>query len=298
MLDDLKLFTLAVEEASLTAAAERLETTVATVSRRLSALERQLGCKLLHRSPRGLTLTQEGETYYNECAELIQALDQRLGGLDKALHSLAGPLKVLAPTNLAVGPLDPFWPDFIRQYPKIELTLDLNNATIDLKQAQADLAVRIGPQADSTLIQKRLGHIDTVLVTSPSMDQPLPERIDQLLETPTVATGQLNQWQLSNRDGESQTLRKKHSYISNDLMMAINLVKGGAGVTLAPLNAVYPLLQSGELVQLLPHWQGQRRELYLVWPYRRSLSARARVLMEQLTDFLQQQPWFNPIDLR
>ncbi len=294
MLNELKIFVVTAEEGSLTAAAARLGMTVATVSRRISGLEEHLGCKLLHRSPRGLTLTQEGRAYFTECAEFVHSLDRRLESLNDTLNSLAGPLKVLAPTNFAVGALDEFWERFIGHYPQIELSIELNNGLIDIRQARADVALRIGPQPDSSLVQKALGHMETVLVASPGPS--LPESIEELERVPTVATGVLDRWELSNDRGDNVTLKRKHRYLTNDLNMALNLVQYGGGVALLPLSAVHEALQSQTLVRVLPQWRGQDRHFYLVWPYRRALSVRAGAFVSALTEYLGAKPWFHSIE--
>ncbi|MCW4630341.1 MULTISPECIES: LysR family transcriptional regulator [Marinomonas] len=161
MLDDLKIFITAANKNSLTAAAQHLDMTIATVSRRISALEQKLGCELLHRSTKGLTLTPIGESYYQECAEFIDALDQRISNLDQTLNSLKGDLKILAPVNLGSGPLDEFWRDFVQQHPEIELNIELSNTVQDIRDTRADIALRSGQQPSSSLIQKRIGHIES-----------------------------------------------------------------------------------------------------------------------------------------
>ncbi len=240
-------------------------------------------------------MTQEGQTYFNECAEFIRSLDQRMESLNDTLNSLAGPLRVLAPTNLAVGPLDTFWQQFIRQFPEIELSVELSNDYIDIKQAQADIAIRIGQLPDSTLIQKFLGRINTILVAAPPGDhgRSLPETINELEDWPTVATHVLSHWELVHAEGHKSILKKPHHYISNDLSLVINIVKAGGGITLMPVSAVYEDLQAGRLVRVMPQWHGQDRHFSLVWPYRRAVSVRTRAFMSSLTSYLHNKPWFH-----
>jgi DNA-binding transcriptional LysR family regulator len=295
MLDELQVFIVAVEEGSLTSAAARMNLTVATVSRRISALEDHLGCRLLHRSPRGLTMTSEGQAYFDECAEYVRSLHHRLKNLNEARNSLSGPLRVLAPTNFAVGPLDEFWRAFVTRYPDIELAVEVSNEFIDLKHAQADMAIRIGPQPDSSLIQKRLGCIWTVLVAKPGAfgDGSSLQAPDDLRNHPTVASRMISDWELANAAGEQVSLREKHKYVANDLSMATTLVKSGAGIALLPLSQVAGDLETGELMRVLPEWFGQNRDVHLIWPYRRVLSVRARVFMAMLEDFLGTRSWFE-----
>ncbi|MGP9808759.1 LysR family transcriptional regulator [Halomonas sp. AOP12-C2-37] len=292
-LDDLKIFIVAANQHSLTAAAAQLNMTIATVSRRISALEATLGVELLYRSTKGLTLTPHGESYYRECEELVVALDQRILNLDQALHSLSGPLKVMAPVNLGSGPLDAFWRHFTHRYPDISLSIELDNNIIDIRDQQADIALRSGPQKDTTLIQKYLGYIEPILVASPAMQHPLPATISELAACPSVAANMFSDWQLMDSEGNHHACHKHHFHISNDMNVVLNLTQSGAGIALMPASMVANSLQKGSLVRVLPSWQGQHREICLVWPHRRSLSARAMLFRTELIEFLSHQSWFH-----
>ncbi|WP_235040163.1 LysR family transcriptional regulator [Vreelandella profundi] len=292
-LDDLKIFVVAANQHSLTAAAAQLNMTIATASRRISALEATLGVELLYRSTKGLTLTPHGESYYRECEELVLALDQRILNLDQALHSLSGPLKIMAPVNLGSGPLDPFWQNFTDRYPDISLTIELDNNTVDIRDQQADIALRSGPQKDTTLIQKHLGYIEPILVASPAMKHSLPRTISELSACPSVAANMFSDWQLVDSEGNQYACHKHHFHISNDMNVVLNLTQSGAGIALMPASMVANSLQTGALIRVLPSWQGQHREICLVWPHRRSLSARAMLFRAELIEFLSHQSWFH-----
>ncbi|MCG8613347.1 MAG: LysR family transcriptional regulator [Pseudomonadales bacterium] len=299
MLDELKTFVITAQEGSLTRAADQLGTTVATVSRHIDRLEAHTGQRLLHRSPRGLTLTQAGDAYFGQCEELVTALDERLANLDQSINSLKGTLRVMAPNNFALGPLAEFWNHWLHHFPDTDLNLDLNNQFGDIKHAQADIAIRIGPQPDSSLIQKRLGDIRTILVahpdwtTHPELDWSTdPESL--LQKVPTVGTTALQHWTLTNDCGQSITIHGKHRHLTNDLEMSLHLVRSGAGITLVPLSSIVDQ-SNDQLVQVLPNWYGMPRPVYLVWPYRNAISARARVFAEELTAFLAKQHWFQAV---
>ncbi|WP_421847394.1 LysR family transcriptional regulator [Marinomonas sp.] len=296
MLDDLKIFITAANKNSLTAAAQHLNMTIATVSRRISALEQKLDCELLHRSTKGLKLTPVGESYYEECVELIDALDQRISNLDQTLNSLKGDLKVLAPVNLGSGPLDAFWQEFVQRHPDIELNIELSNYLQDIRDTRADIALRLssGNQPSSSLIQKKLGHIVPILVASPKASFILPKTIEDLPQAPSISSHIYSEWLLTNNGSDLHPLNKEHQHLSNDMTITLNLVKAGAGLALMPMSLVHGALETGELIQVLPEWRGQNREIFLVWPYRRSLSARAKLFKEELTTFLHQQHWFHP----
>lgn len=167
MLDDIALFIHIVQQGGLSAAARHLDLPAATVTRRLQKLEQELGSQLLHRSARQCQLTQEGEVYYQAYADLVEQFNQARQQLSRDLRQLSGRLKVLAPSNISNGILKPMWISFCREYPEIQLELVLSNQLQDMISLKADLALRIGPQPDSLLYQKRLGAVGTVLVAAP-----------------------------------------------------------------------------------------------------------------------------------
>lgn len=295
MLDDLKIFIVAADTKSLTATAEKLGMTIATVSRRIASLESTLGSVLLHRSTKGLTLTTVGESYYRECAEFIEALDQRISDLDHTLNSLEGEVKILAPTNLGAGPLDDFWTQFAAQYPQITLRIELSNHYESLQDTQADIALRSGQSSNLSLIQRKIGEIHGVLVASPDFTA-FPESIEQLEQCQSVAGQLFTNWHIvHNSTGEERSVIKSHRHTSNDMRIAVNLAKHSQGVTLLPESLVYQDIQQGHLKRVLPEWCGRNREIYLVWAYRRSLSVRAKLLRDELIKFLQKQEWFHGV---
>ncbi|WP_456295437.1 LysR family transcriptional regulator [Vibrio sp. AK197] len=292
MLDNLKVFISAAEQSSLTGAASELGMTIATVSRRVLELEQQLRCELFHRSNRGLTLTPSGQAYYEETADFIHELDLRLVNLDKSLNSLEGELRVMAPTNIGSGPLDEFWSQFVTDNDSISLNILLSDPNDDVISNQVDIAIRSGPQQNSSLIQKKLGTITPVLVVSAAVADRFPNDLNQLDCLPSIAASLFSEWRLTNGE-EERLLNKKHSHISNDMTMTLNLVKAGAGIALLPLSMVYQEIESGELVRVLPDWSGIPREISLLWPQKRTLSARAKAFREALIEFLKAQPWFT-----
>lgn len=289
MLDNLKIFVAAAEQQSLTGAAASLRMTIATVSRRVYELEQGLGCELFHRSNKGLTLTLAGKSYYEEVADFIHELDLRLLNLDKSLNSLEGELRVMAPTNIGSGPLDKFWQSFVTNNSDICLNVVLGDPADAVIPQQIDIAIRSGPQQNSSLIQRLIGTITTVLVTSSTH---VPKDISELESFPSIAAQLFSDWHLV-KNGEKQSFHKMHKHISNDMNVTLNLVKAGAGIALLPMSMVYSELESGELKRVLPEWSGLPRDIFLLWPNKRVLSARAKRFGDELTVFLQSQNWFN-----
>lgn len=293
MLDDLQLFIHIVQQGGLSGAASYLNLPPATVTRRLQKLEQQLGCKLLHRSARQCVLSQEGEIYYQAYADLVEQFEQTQRQLSEAHQHLHGKLKVLAPINISHGYLRPMWLGFCREYPQIQLELVLANQREDLIKSKADLAIRVGPQPDSTLYQLKLGEIDKLLVASPAYLQQAgkPEHPTQLKEHRLIGTTLWTKWLLINKQNE-QTLElfPRFQSLFNDTAMMKHLACDGQGISMLPLTEVQQELQRGELQQVLPDWQGDKREIYLVWPSGRLLNEKAKCLRDYLRHFIQSNP--------
>lgn len=290
MLDNIRLFALAVESGSISQAANKAKLTLTTASRKLKSLEQDVGGTLFHRSKKGLKLTPLGDAYYNECAALVHALDERLVYLDQDMSRSAGPLTVLVPTNLAAGPLDLFWQQFVQRYPDIRLNVRTADPDIDMLASGADIALRSGKQDGSRLRQSIIGGIRVFLVCAADYPSP-PQSIDELNTHPCIMADMFSPWQLCN--GTEKVICEKSAYRSNDLSVIRNITLAGQGIALLPESLVSQDLQSGRLIQVLPQWQAPVREISMVWPYQHTLSARASLFKLALTGYLAAQPWFK-----
>ncbi|MFT7261588.1 MAG: LysR family transcriptional regulator AphB [Glaciecola sp.] len=291
MYDDIALFVHIVQQQGLASAAQKLGLPAATVTRRLQRLEASVTRQLIHRSARQFSLTVEGENFYQAYASLVEQLEQTQLQLSGEMNVLAGPLTVLAPSNISTGLLQPMWSGFIKAYPDIKLELILSNSVESMLSSRADLALRIGPQESSILYQKRLGTLKTVLVATSeylaSNGEPL--NIDELELHRLIGTNTLAKWSMVNSETNiKQEIRPRFATQVNDIKLATQLVCDHLGISLLPTSEVESLINAGTLIQILPSWQGPRRDLYTVWPSGKLLSARAKCLKEYMEEFIQQ----------
>ena len=296
MLDDLALFAAIVESGSLSAAARRTHLPPATITRRLQQLEARLGCKLLHRSARRLQATPEGQAYFERCSPLLHALEQATQNLAQSLTQVQGMVRVLAPMNLAKGVLQPVWPAFLARHPGVQLDLRLSNLREDLLEHGADLAIRVGPLTDSSLVGRRLGLAAMGLMAAPSYlaQSGLIESPQDLANQHWVVADPLRQLRLTHSEtGERYTQSLYGPSLRgmvNDVALAAHMASQGLGLLYAPLWACLERLKSGELVQLLPQWQADAHDIALVWPQQRHLPARVRALIDQWLEFSAAEP--------
>ncbi|HGI0858956.1 TPA: LysR family transcriptional regulator [Yersinia enterocolitica] len=294
MLDELALFVSIVEMGSLRAAAEKAAIPPSTLTRRLQKLEQHLGCRLLYRSARRMTPTSEGWQYYEQCRPLVHSLQQATAKLDITLHQVSGLIRVLAPADLANDNLAPAWMSFLTRYPQVQLELELNNYTQDLIGSGADVAIRVGAQPDSLLNMRKLGQSkEIVLVASPNYlaKHGTPESLDELRLCDLVVSAPLSTWALQHRQsGETVRWQPQGKFCVNGVYLALQAAQAGLGILFCPISLCHNSLRRGELIQVLPEWQGASREIYAVWSQQRYVPARVRALIEHLADFCQQDP--------
>lgn len=292
MLDDLQLFVRIVDAGSLNAASRVLEMPAATLSRRLQALERRLGCRLLHRSARRMELTAEGGQYYEHCRPLLAALQQQTELLGTALNQVKGVLRVLSPLSLGNDLLVPVWRRMLQRYPELRLELRLNNAIDDLFSGMADLALRVGEQPDSRLNQRLLGWVRTLLVASPAYlaERGEPGAPEALANHALLLAEPFERWRLRRAADGAESELPPASLQVNDMLLPRRLAEAGAGVAVCPHSLCHAQLRDGSLRQLLPEWEMAPRPVYAVWPQRRHVPARVRALLDALTEFAEAEP--------
>lgn len=293
MLDDIALFIHIVNQRGLAAAAAHINVPAATVTRRLQKLEQRLGCQLIHRSARKFRLTSEGETYYRAYADLVARFEGIAGDLEAQRSQLEGPLSVLAPTNISVGFLQSMWSAFMAAHPEILLRLYLSNETKDMLESQVDLALRIGPQQDSQLFQKRLGSTSSVIVAAPVYlaKNGTPETLEALHDHRVIANTTFPQWLLTHsKEKSTETLHLSPSAMADDIGLVKQLAGDGHGITLLPVSEVVEELRTGKLQRILGAWQGPDREFFAIWPTGRLLSLRAACLRDFMAQYIAREP--------
>ena len=289
MFDDMALFTAIVAAGSLNSAAQQHGIPAATLTRRLQKLENELGCKLLHRSTRGLTLTPEGTEYYERCTPLLAALQQTTQDIRANLTKPAGHVRVLAPISLTGVPRIDFWADFLQRYPDISLDLQLDNRNDNLLSQAADLALRVGKPNNPSYMQRRLGSVPTAIVASPdylAKHAPINHPQD-LYAHQWLLAHPLSTFTLSSHNNEIHTIRIRKSRMqANEIRLCTHLAMRGLGLAYLPCNQCGAELTDGRLLRVLPEWQTPSRDIYAVWQPQKSLPARVRVLLDELADFI------------
>lgn len=278
-------FVAIVDNGSLTSAAEQLDRSSSAVVRTLAELEKLLGVRLLNRSTRQLSLTDEGRDYLMHCRHILQEVDNIEHLLESRRASPAGKLRITAPVMFGRLHLAPLLNQWLMDNPGMNAELTLLDRTVDLIEEGFDLALRIGQLADSSMVAKPLGVVRTQLVASPDFIQTHGRlnHPDQLAELPVLAFApEGRQWRFE-AFGESLYVRVQPVLVSNQIDSLLEAAKRGLGIARVISYQSQADIQSGELVSLLEDYLPEDIPVQFLYPHSRLLSPRVRGFLEVLS---------------
>ena len=290
-LDLLRTFIRIVEAGSLSAAARQLETTQATVSRRLQSLESMLGVKLLLRTTHAMKLTDDGERGYRHAKRVTDAWLSLEDALSQADDEPVGTLRVCAPHAFGqeqlLGPLT----QFLARYPQLSVEWMLNDKRVDFLSANIDCAIRVGAEVDPATVSVLLAEVPRCVVAAPSLLATVPDVTtpQQLSALPWIAINTFFQHEvlLSHPQREEPVRVAIAPRLATDsLYAARNTAIAGLGVTLVSSWVVEEDIRSGKLVMLLPEWQAAPLPVHLVYPWARYYPARLRKFLQLMREVM------------
>ncbi|KAF7597992.1 MAG: LysR family transcriptional regulator [Candidatus Dactylopiibacterium carminicum] len=294
----MKTFTAVVEAGSFVGAMDALEISKPAVSRHVAELEEHLGTRLLQRTTRRLSLTDEGLRYYQRCKEVLQAVQEAEAEVGAASGRVHGWLRVGAPQTFGALHLAPLWGRFAAENPQVVLDIVLSDRVVDLVEEGYDLVVRIARLPDSNLVSRVLAYTRMVLCASPDYlaRHGTPRQPHELAQHDVISYSYWSSgdvWSFTGPQGEVSVRTRSRIHANNgDTCRAAALAH--QGVILQPDFLVHEDLHSGRLVALLPGFQTVRLGIYALYPTRRQLPLKVRRLVDFLVDALRQQPWAEP----
>ena len=288
---ELETFVAIVETGSLSGAARRLNIAVSAVSRRLSELELRLGVRLATRSTRGLALTALGQTYYERSLRLLADFTEANAVVSGEQVGLTGTLRIAAPMSAGLKHVAPIILRLMAEAPDLRVELDLSDRRVDLISEGVDLAIRIGRLEDSTLIARKLFDVRHVLAASPDFwkTHGVPATPEELRTLPVLCyktSASALPWSFRSPDGRSGSVTIKPRLLTNNGTALVMAAECGLGVLLEPEFVCEDALADGRLVPALAQYSWIGVAAYVVYPSGRPLPARARRLIELLSDEL------------
>ncbi len=288
----LKAFAFSVELGSLSAAARALDTTQPTISKLVVQLERMLGVRLLRRNAAGLSLTEEGQRFFERAKRMLEDYEEAVAEAREGLQQPRGLLRVSAPVTLGQRHLNAMALAFLRQYPEIRLELLLDDRFVDLQEARIDVSLRLGGALPQNLVGRHLATWPRVLVAAPAYlaARGVPATPGQLLEHDYLRYAAGDDSLLLQGPEGLVTIPVQSRYRVNNAIALFDSVINGAGISLQPTWMVAELLAQGKLVRVLPAHTGPAQEAHLVYAPRKHQPLRVRVLVDFLSEQIARLP--------
>ncbi|MBI5259442.1 MAG: LysR family transcriptional regulator [Burkholderiales bacterium] len=291
----LQAFVAVVDAGSFVKGAEAIGQSKAGVSRYVGELEAQLGVRLLHRTTRRLSLTEEGQVFHLRCKELLDQLTEAEAEITAHSGSAVGQLKINAPVTFGQLHLAPLWPGFLARHPQVALEVTLADRFVDLVEEGYDLAVRIARLPSSSLISRRLASTRLLLCASPRYlrERGTPAHPCDLAAHDVVSYSLLSMgehWEFEGPDGPVVAHVNARLRTNSGETCCAAAVRH-QGIVLQPSFLVAPWLQSGELVEVLPQFRSIELGIYAVYPSRRHVTAKVRLMIDFLVAAFQSRDW-------
>lgn len=293
--DDLRFFMSITESPSLAAAARRLNVTPPAVTQRLRALELRLGVQLIDRSTN--SMTDEGELLAERSRAIVEQIDDIGELMVQRRGTVAGHLRISAPSGFGRAYLVPAVDRFIGLHPEVRVTLDLSDNPIGLKPDAWDVIIHIGELRSSPLQLVKLSPNRRLLCASPDYlaSHGAPAVPSELLKHRCLGLRENDEdvtlWRLVAPGGSVETVRVNPHVWSNDGEAIRELAVRGRGIILRSEWDIAPLLSSGALVEILPGWSAPDAPVVALLGPRNYRAARTRNFVELLRQMLTPTPW-------
>lgn len=285
--DDLILFAQVIELGSFSKAAEANDLTNSVVSKRIARLEEELGSTLIHRTTRRLTLSEAGRVLYQRARLVAQSAQEAFDAVTGYSQALEGHIRISVPTISGELLLAEAVAEFCELHPAISIDMSLENRFVDLIGEGYDLVIRTGHLDDSNLIARHILDSRWTICAAPAYlsrrGKPLVPN-DLLQHNCLIYSYQESggrDW-LFNRQGEVYPLRVDGNFSTDNAAALRKAAIAGYGLAYMPRCLVYPDLQAGRLVELLPSQVGKVLGIYAVYPYSRQPPRKIRLLIEHI----------------
>jgi DNA-binding transcriptional LysR family regulator len=296
-LNNLYFFAKVVDFGSYTAAAKALGLQTSKLSRRIAALETELGVRLLNRTTRRLSLTEAGKTFYRHCLALLDEAQAAKDAMSRILASPQGLVRISCPTGLLQGGVADILAGFLAKHPRVRVALDATNRRVDVVDEGLDIAMRVRkpPLEDSDLVMRAFGPDEMILVASPELiaAHGEPQTLEDIGRMPTLSmagAGERSTWRFLGMDGELAELTHAPRLRTDDLFTLRRAALLGIGAVLVPRLVVAKDLQRGALIRLLPSLKAHTGLMHAIFPSRRGMVPAVRSLLDSLSEGLTVSP--------
>lgn len=299
-LTQIEAFVEAVEKGSLARAALAQNVTPVMLGRRIDALEKRLGVKLMHRTTRHLTLTEQGAVYLDHCKKLLKELDIADRIVSEGRHKATGHLIVSAPAAFGRKHVAPHGPAFIAANPEVKISFNLTDQVVDLVREGYDLGIRIGGNIDPNFVAVRLAKNRRVVCGTPDYfdRNGIPRTLDDLAHHNCLAFnlqgGQGRGWYFQ-KSGKPVTVKVQGNLDCNDGELLHRWTMEGLGLGWRSTWEIQSELESGQLITVLDEYALPDYDIMAVYPQQRHLPAKIRFFIDMLRSvYAEPGYWMRP----
>ncbi|BFT63507.1 LysR substrate-binding domain-containing protein [Pseudomonas moorei] len=291
---EMLIFEALSERPSLAAAARRLDVSGPTVVRAIARLEERLGVALLGRSTRGVVLTEAGVAFMVDCSRILKQVDEAEASA-KGLHVQAqGNLTVLLPLLFSRYVMTPLLLSYMNLYPEVKVFAQYHDRFPSMNEEGIDVAVLIGHLPSSSLIARQVGHVRSMVCSSPAYllrhgEPSVPEDLRNHRLVATHAYRDKVQWDF-HEDGELHHVKARARISCATIQAAIDAAAHGAGITRCPSYPLHEYLRNGRLHRVLQPYELPALPVHVVYREGRKASMRVRSFVDHMVDGLREHP--------
>jgi DNA-binding transcriptional LysR family regulator len=293
----LEVFVEVVSKKGFARAADALDTSPANITRIIADLEAHLGTRLLNRSSRKMSLTDSGEGLYQRAKVIVEDMAEIEAIASSSALQPRGLLRINAPLTFGVLHLAPLWPKFMALYPDVELEVALIDRVVDIVEEGYDLAIRISRSGSASHAARKLATSHNICCAAPAYIKqhgvPLvPADLAQHTCIGYSYAASADEWRFSDAAGQPHPVTVNCSLHANNGDTARAAALAGAGIIWQPTFLIGADLRAGRLVPLLPGFHLPDIDVLAVYPSRRHLNAKVRVMIDFLAaQFEDTPPW-------
>jgi DNA-binding transcriptional LysR family regulator len=294
-IDLFRIFTRVVECSSFTRAADTLGVPRSSVSAAVQELESRVGARLLHRTTRKVSPTQDGTAFYDRCLRVIADVEDTENLFRQTAAQPSGKLRIDVPGRIGRLVIAPSLPQFLDLYPQIDVDLGVTDRAVNLVEDSVDCVVRVGPLSDSGLVARPIGRLPLINVASPAYLEHhgtprVPDDLGQhwAVNYASPSSGRVEDWEWIEH-GALRTVLLRGRVTVNSAEAYIACCLAGLGLIQIPAYDVRIHLEAGELLEVMPDHRAEPMPMALLYPHRQHLSRRLQVFADWLEALLKRQ---------
>ncbi|MEJ1118723.1 LysR family transcriptional regulator [Phyllobacterium sp. CCNWLW109] len=293
-IDLFRIFSRVVECSSFTRAADTLGVPRSSVSAAIAELEGRVGARLLNRTTRKVSPTQDGTVFYDRCQRLISDVEDAENLFKQTAAQPSGKLRIDVPGRIGRLIIAPALPDFLDRYPQIHIDLGVTDRAVNLVEDNIDCVLRVGPLSDSSLIGRTIGALPLINVATPEYlkrfgipDSPAELHSHWAVNYASPSSGRTTEWEWT-ENGEQFALQMPSRVTVNSAEAYIACCLASLGLIQIPAYDVRAHINAGDLVEVLPEYRAAPMPMTLLYPHRQHLSRRLKVFADWLEELLKQ----------